>query len=228
MIGSGEDPMNPNDERPIPASAPDPAPAPPDLDPPAPPVRWADRVLEACAKIDGADPDSFDDVRDVWREFAAGTGLDYAQQIEELDASTWNLNTPLGVLLRMAAAGDLTPLADALHAARTPDPTPPSIIQRIADLPETHYAIVGDLFYVCCDGPDNVWDRIRDLTGTVIDRPVGSIFRVDHNADDPDTPTGWKVYAAVGRNDVMVLEPRFVDYPSQLPQGARFAQLDWT
>lgn len=42
------------------------------------------------------------------------------------DPATWAWDTPLHELLFYAAMGDLTPLADALHTARTPEPPEPT------------------------------------------------------------------------------------------------------
>lgn len=55
--------------------------------------------------------------RHPWRD---GDGFDWLTQIEVSDPCTWNPDSPLAILLRMAAAGDLYPLAAALAAALEP------------------------------------------------------------------------------------------------------------
>lgn len=63
----------------------------------------------------------------VWDSFAArrpwrtDTGFDLMASLDVSDPATWHPDSPLYILLRMAAAGDFTPLADFLHDARTPD-----------------------------------------------------------------------------------------------------------
>lgn len=92
--------------------------------PPAAPVpSFADRFTSACAALAESEPMStaaaYMELWKVWDDYAAASDYPEIRNVAVEDPATWNPASPLPHLLRMAAAGDLTPLADALWAART-------------------------------------------------------------------------------------------------------------
>lgn len=91
---------------------------------PAEPVTGSQPWWERWERLAGEQRDA------VYRAWAArhpwqdDDGYDWLAQIEVSDPCTWNPDSPLAILLRMAAAGDLHPLAAALAAALEPGRSP--------------------------------------------------------------------------------------------------------